>query len=190
MWLLDGLKWLIGAENGLFALNIPVRLKGYVQWNDIMLLCSFLVCLLTPIEIGVVQEISFDSALFIFLLVCDFIALADVWICFQQNFLEPYQQEVFKAKNRLDKQLNKGEVSTASADSDKPDPHTLRFLLRFLGTNQVQNKFKIFLRCVSASPSFVLPIASALGMHGTSLPSPTPLPSTCLSLSLPLSLSQ
>jgi hypothetical protein len=170
--------WLARAGGGAFALNVPcLRLHGLVEWSDIMLLCSFLVCLLTPIEIGILQEISFDSALFLFLLACDFIALADVWLCFQEIFVEPYQQEVFKAKNRVDKQTNKGDLATAATDSDRPEPGTLRFLLRFLGTNQVQNKFMIFLRCVSASPSFVLPIASALGMHGTSLLSSIPLSS-------------
>ena len=138
-------------------------------WEDVMLLISYVSCLLTPIEICINQEIHFESAFFVFLLLCDAVAVVDVYFSLKDNLWAPFHLDRIKERVRLDK------LRAKNAESGLPIPReeiealersTLRQFLLFLTTNSVQNKFTIALRAISASPFFVLPIAGFCGMPG------------------------
>ena len=148
------------------------RLKTLI-WSDVMLAVSFTSCLLTPIEIGVIQDIHFYGALFVVLLLCDAVAVLDVYYELEQNVWAPFVLDRFKERGRVErlhaKSLDSGaRGSGGSAASDKLDSGggTLLPLLRFLATNSVPDKGVILLRAVSASPFFVLPIAGLCGLQG------------------------
>lgn len=140
-------------------------------WDDVMLLICYVGCLLTPIEIGIIQEIHWDSALFVFLFLCDGVSLFDVYFSLQQNIFSPFQIEFEKEKMRLDKLYARGNENDKRNGKDFKEnegPSKFFYFFRFLATNKIENKFKIFLRCMSAAPFFVLPLAELNGLTGKS----------------------
>lgn len=145
------------------------RLKGVV-WTDVMLAVSFLSCLLTPIEVGVVQDVDFGSALFVVLLLCDAVAVLDVYYALEQNVWAPFALERARERSRVERLYAKGTESGVhsggAAAAEKVEHGTTWAFFRFLSANSIPNKGVIVLRALSAAPFFVLPIGGLLGVPG------------------------
>jgi len=156
------------SEYSRFAHELFRSKLSQVLWTDVMLLVSYLSCMLTPVEIGIVQDIDFNGPLFLFLLLCDGVAVVDVYFSFLHDIWKPFRAEQVKEHKRLEKLRLKSRTEELSVEHG-----TFKSFLLFLIKAPIKNtnKVVIFLRAISASPFFLLPLGGLIGISGKFDPS-------------------
>lgn len=177
-------------------------LEHGLVWEDMMLCVVYVSCLLTPIEIFILQYIAFDSPLFIFLAVCDGLCLVDLGVAMHAKVLTPFYVELRLEQTRLEKQQAKeggalgalggvgallllqqrgGSAAAAAAAASSRAAHKIppfHFFLRWLWSRPMPDKGKMIARFVGVLPLLSVPIAAALGLSGQAC--------LCIYFSLPL----
>lgn len=163
-------------------------LEHGLVWEDMMLCIVYLSCLLTPIEIFILQYIAFDSPLFIFLAICDGLCLVDLAVATHIHIFSPFLAELKLERTRLEKlqakeggglaalggigallQHHRGPSTSPSSPHEAHTIHPLRFFLHWLWTTPVPEMSKLFARFVGTLPLLSIPIAAALGLDGASV---------------------